>query len=254
VRDVERAGSWCSLLAGRCRDVGEQHLLTVCRTHYASVLVSRGEWEAAEAELEAAEAELARRMAGHAPGALARLGDLRRRQGRLQEADALFTRGEPEPLAVLGRAEVALDQGRHADAADFADRVLRGLRPAGRIEAAPALEVRGRALAARGDSEGARVAAAELRRIADAAGTGPLERAALAELGARAPGDPVLSAREREVLALVGEGLSNAEIAARLVVSEHTVHRHVANILNKLRVSSRAAAVARAQRDGLLGH
>lgn len=56
------------------------------------------------------------------------------------------------------------------------------------------------------------------------------------------------------MLALVGEGLSNAEIAARLVVSEHTVHRHVANILNKLRVSSRAAAVARAQREGLLGH
>jgi DNA-binding NarL/FixJ family response regulator len=61
-----------------------------------------------------------------------------------------------------------------------------------------------------------------------------------------------LSAREREVLRLVAEGLSNQAIGERLFVSEHTVHRHVANILNKLSVSSRAAAVAQAARRGLL--
>jgi len=59
-----------------------------------------------------------------------------------------------------------------------------------------------------------------------------------------------LSPREREVLELVAEGLSNREIARRLVLSEHTVHRHVANLLNKLGVSSRAAAVARVARHG----
>jgi DNA-binding NarL/FixJ family response regulator len=41
-------------------------------------------------------------------------------------------------------------------------------------------------------------------------------------------------------------------IAERLFLSEHTVHRHVANIFNKLSVSSRAAAVAKAARRGLL--
>jgi DNA-binding NarL/FixJ family response regulator len=65
-----------------------------------------------------------------------------------------------------------------------------------------------------------------------------------------APGG--LSARETEVLRLVAEGLSNQAIGERLFVSEHTVHRHVANILNKLSVSSRAAAVAQAARRGLL--
>jgi pimeloyl-ACP methyl ester carboxylesterase/DNA-binding CsgD family transcriptional regulator len=61
-----------------------------------------------------------------------------------------------------------------------------------------------------------------------------------------------LSAREVEVLRLVAAGLSDAEIAERLVLSPHTVHRHVANIRTKLRLPSRAAAVAVATRLGLL--
>jgi len=61
-----------------------------------------------------------------------------------------------------------------------------------------------------------------------------------------------LSVREREVLGLVAQGLSDAQIAERLVISPHTVHRHVANILTKLRLPTRAAAAARAARTGLL--
>jgi pimeloyl-ACP methyl ester carboxylesterase/DNA-binding CsgD family transcriptional regulator len=61
-----------------------------------------------------------------------------------------------------------------------------------------------------------------------------------------------LSAREREVLGLVAQGLSDPQIAERLVISPHTVHRHVANILTKLRLPTRAAATARAARGGLL--
>jgi ATP/maltotriose-dependent transcriptional regulator MalT len=53
-----------------------------------------------------------------------------------------------------------------------------------------------------------------------------------------------LSERELEVLRLVAAGKSNREIAADLVISEHTVARHVQNIFAKLRVSSRAAATA----------
>jgi DNA-binding CsgD family transcriptional regulator len=53
-----------------------------------------------------------------------------------------------------------------------------------------------------------------------------------------------LSVRELEVLRLVAAGNTNREIAAALVVSEHTVARHVQNILTKLEVSSRTAATA----------
>jgi ATP/maltotriose-dependent transcriptional regulator MalT len=62
----------------------------------------------------------------------------------------------------------------------------------------------------------------------------------------------LLSAREREVLALVANGLSDQEIAQQLVLSRHTVHRHVANIRQKLGRTTRTAAVAEAARLGLL--
>jgi non-specific serine/threonine protein kinase len=61
-----------------------------------------------------------------------------------------------------------------------------------------------------------------------------------------------LSAREIEVLRLVARGMSNQQIAASLTISEHTVHRHVSNLLGKLGVSSRTAAVAQAAQLGLL--
>ena len=67
-----------------------------------------------------------------------------------------------------------------------------------------------------------------------------------------ANGDSPLTRREAEVLRLVAAGLSNREIASSLVLSEHTVHRHVANILRKLTQSSRAAAAASATRAGYI--
>ncbi len=65
-------------------------------------------------------------------------------------------------------------------------------------------------------------------------------------------GGSPLTRRETEVLRLVASGLSNREIASSLVLSEHTVHRHVANILRRLGQSSRAAAAAHATRAGLI--
>jgi len=61
-----------------------------------------------------------------------------------------------------------------------------------------------------------------------------------------------LTARELEVLALVADGLRNAEIAARLVVSPRTVDHHVASIFRKLDVRTRAQAGAEAVRRGLV--
>ena len=67
-----------------------------------------------------------------------------------------------------------------------------------------------------------------------------------------APDDAALSPREVEVLRLVAAGRTDAEIATELVLSAHTVHRHVANIRTRLGVSSRAAAAAWAVDHGLL--
>ena len=66
------------------------------------------------------------------------------------------------------------------------------------------------------------------------------------------PESVLLSSREREILICVARGLSDREIAEQLVLSPHTVHRHVANIRSKLGRTSRTAAVAEASRLGLL--
>ncbi len=63
-----------------------------------------------------------------------------------------------------------------------------------------------------------------------------------------------LSEREREVLHLIAEGLSNADIAARLVLSEKTVKSHVRNILSKLHLADRTKAAIFAWRQGLMGN
>jgi len=71
--------------------------------------------------------------------------------------------------------------------------------------------------------------------------------------GGDPPGpDPDLTAREREVLALLVEGLSNPEIAERLSVSRSTTAGHVSNILHKLGVSNRAEAISLAIRSKLV--
>ena len=62
---------------------------------------------------------------------------------------------------------------------------------------------------------------------------------------------PELTEREREVLDLLARGLSNAEIAGTLVISQKTVRNHVSNIFNKLQVADRSRAIIRARDAGL---
>lgn len=295
VRDWERAEQWCVLLAADALRAGRP--------------------------LFAAEA-------------WARLGELRRRQGRWEEAAELFRRGMSLTTARAGQAELHLDQGDPDGAADIAGRALDGLNPQDRLERGPLLEVLVRAAAAAGRPDLAASAVTELRETAEKAGVdsltasvlwaegvhsialgdtshgvvllgravgqfertgGPYDAArarldlasallssdraapaaeeALAaretfeRLGAdadagragrlvrrarRTPPASGLTDRQLEILRLLAVGLTNKKIAERLTVSEHTVKRHVANILTRLDVPSRAAAVAYASRADLL--
>jgi DNA-binding NarL/FixJ family response regulator len=342
VRDYERAAQWCARVGEFCG----QHdifLLNTCRAHYASVLSWQGRWDEAESQLTAAVEGLQASRPPMVGDALARLGELRRRQGRLADAEELFARTETHALSLLGRAALALDRGQPSEAAELADRYMRRFPDRSRIERSAGLEIVIGALVRLGEHERAAEALEQLRRIAAQARTRSLlaavrssegtlamargdhdaarrsfedaldllaasdarfetarvrldlaatlsasgrhDRARLEietalagfqELGAdgesaraeamlgklrrtralptEAANTPLgeLSKRELEVLSLVAEGLTNHDIAQRLVLSEHTVNRHVANILRKLGLPSRAAAASLAGRHGLV--
>jgi ATP/maltotriose-dependent transcriptional regulator MalT len=340
IGDIERASEWCERTTEVARRHALQHLFSLCRTSYAGVLTLCGRWVEAEAELLPALRDFDSARPGAKGEAVERLADLRRRQGRFEEAAELFAQVEGSRSAVLGRAALALDRGDSRAAADLAERFLRQSPAEDRWARAAALELLVRARAARSELKPGERALSELRSIAAHAPTerlqamasaaaGALARArgdaelarrlledsadlfarsaapfeaararldlagalrecgrapeaaeeaeaarrAVADLGAgrdleRAAGfaagleadagedgesalDSGLTPRELEVLALIAEGLSNREIATRLVVSEHTVHRHTTNLYRKLGVSSRAAATTYAHRHRL---
>lgn len=160
------------------------------------------------------------------------------------------------------RAAASVAAGRVARAADDHERacdrfedaidlLLRDQAPleaaAIRVELAEALEAAGRPDAALREARAALAALQEIR---------PVEReraaAVLRRCGGEDVGSTTLTNRQVEVLRLIAEGLSDAGIAEELVLSEHTVHRHVANIYTRLGCSTRAAAVSRATRLGIL--
>jgi ATP/maltotriose-dependent transcriptional regulator MalT len=342
VRDFDRAAQWCHKVQEFCREVRWPSLFATCRTHHASVLLWQGAWPEAEAELEAATRELEATRPGEVANGIVRLAELRRRQGRLDEAQALLERVRFSPHALFGLAALALDRGNAADALDLVHRFLRHLPQENRTDRAAAFELAVRAQCGLGRIDDAHAALVELETLADALATDPMrasaalahgmlaavegdhaaarrhledavdlvERAgapfetacarlelahvlgrlgrqdlavqetrsahdALSSMGAglqaaraaalldtfaaptatrRGRGEPVfgLSGRELEVLGLLAQGLSNQRIADTLVLSRHTVNRHVANILRKLDVPSRAAAAALATRHNLL--
>jgi DNA-binding CsgD family transcriptional regulator/tetratricopeptide (TPR) repeat protein len=319
-RDYERACAWCDRIAEFADRYGSRYMLAFCRAEYAAIELWRGRWDRAESLLTAAIEDFGRSRPAYVGGPVAQLAELRRRQGRTEEATRVLGDAPPSSSAQLCLGRVALDQGDATAARDLAARVLRRLPAGAALARAPALELQVRACLATGDRGAAARALAPLTAVAARVGTGPLVAAAdLAEgmvaaargdhagarvpledavdgfrrsggpyeaaqarielaatlralgragaaerearaaagalraLGASAPpaGDAV-TPRERDVLRLLAEGQTNQQIARRLVVSEHTVHRHVTNILRKLGVPTRAAAAVRAARTGLL--
>jgi ATP/maltotriose-dependent transcriptional regulator MalT len=341
VHDYDRAAQWCERVREFCRRWKFTHLFSACRIQYAALLTLRGDWTEAELEIEALRRHVERVQPRVVVIAQVRLADLRRRQGRWEEAERLYADSGAHYLAVLGRAALALDRGEPAAAAELAEEYLRLVPPEDRTERVSGLDILTRACIAVGALDQARAALDELRAIAASVGTPPLQatvahaegcllaaegdhkgararleqsatlfernrtpfeaarsrlelarallglarrgaaaaalraaREGFEELGAARhagaarlllqeiepprksggfeSGKYRLTPRELEVLGLIAQGMSDREAAARLGLSEHTIHRHVTNILTKTGLPSRSAAVAQAARKGLL--
>ena len=104
VRDYERAFEWCDRIAEFAERYGSRYMLAFCRAEYGAVHLWRGRWKQAEAMLEASIDDFARSRPAMVGGPLVGLAELRRRQGRWDEADQLLGRAGPSSTAQLCRA------------------------------------------------------------------------------------------------------------------------------------------------------
>jgi DNA-binding CsgD family transcriptional regulator len=158
-----------------------------------------------------------------------------------------------QATACMAQGALQLAAGNPAAALEELRRGLGGWRVLGLpYEQAQARLLIGETQRMLGDEEGGRIEIDAARAGFDRLGAAADARRAAALLQ-RAHGSPrVLTDREVEVLRLVAAGEHNRDIAAALQISEHTVARHVQNILARLGVSSRAAATSSALRRGLL--
>jgi DNA-binding CsgD family transcriptional regulator len=236
--DRERAHELCRLLLDRCARSDDHHYAVWGLRWAASWLARNGAVAEARACAEALAAIVA-------------------------------SSGYPDALAALAHAlgEVALAEGETAAAAQQLGRAVElhaGLDIP--FERAQILLRAGAALAAAGERDAALEQLAEGHRLARRLGAAPLATAIAAEvvalgaslaehLGRRAAADhdhAGLSPRELEVMRLAAGGLTNREIAERLVLSTRTVDMHMRNILAKLRCRTRTEAARRAADFGLL--
>jgi ATP/maltotriose-dependent transcriptional regulator MalT len=179
VRDLERANEWCLRVREIATRFGDRQMFSVCRTHYADVLMWHGDFERAERELEAAIAELGAIRPGRELDAVVRLAELRRRQRRTGEAEELLARASSHSLHALVAGLLALDRGDAEAALDAAERYLRRLRSAGGFERVAGLELRVRAALAGGDLAAATAAAGEIEATAATLSGSALGAAAL---------------------------------------------------------------------------
>jgi DNA-binding CsgD family transcriptional regulator len=336
IADLKRASEWCRVVIRYTEERNFTPLYAWCRAIYAGVLIATGDWERAERELFES---LRRYDEGASVGSrvmtLARLADLRLRQGQLEAAERFLAGHEEHPLATLPVAQLRLLRGETSVGREILERAVSRLRSGSAAEAQflrPLVQVR----LATQDGVGAADAAERLVSIArelrrdnllalgelsrgevalDEGGAIPhlevavelflelrmpyeegIARAGLARaLSADSPelargqasaalaiferldatlaadeaagllrslggggrtrttGNGELTRREEEVLALLAEGLSNAQIAQRLVIAEKTAGHHVSHILTKLGARNRTEAAADAVRRGAPG-
>ncbi len=157
--DLERAGDWCARVEEICVQRALAPLFAVCRTQYASIQLAGGDSEEAEVTLLDVLERLKNSRRLSRLDAVAQLGELRRRQGRLAEAEDLLQQAGYRPEALTSLARLRLDDGDAGRAWTTITESLRSMPPGQLLQRVDALAVAVAAGIAVGSVDEARAAA-----------------------------------------------------------------------------------------------
>ena len=251
VSDTRRAAEWCGAMRGFCERWEMPGMFGMCRAHHGSVLVSEGRWEEAETEF----FESARLFATSLPALgyepVQRLADLRVRQGRLEEAEALAEPFREHPMgwhALPHLAAVAFERGEREGAVAMLDRYLRLLPERDRMLRVQALELAVRLCVDGDELDKAERASSELAGLAAEAGTERLRG------GAELARGRVLTARGDALAArLALESASDFYAGARAPFEAACARAALGGALLELRERRQAVAELRAAHKALEG-
>ena len=249
--DFKRAAEWCRIVVEFTERRNYTPLAAWCRTIYAGVLTTTGDWEVAERQLLDSLRTYERLGSGSRVYALARLAELRICQGRLEDAERLLEGHSEHPLALAPMVALHLERGETALAAERVEARLESA-PEASPAAATLLGLLADVRIARDDLEGARAAVEQLREVAR--GLRREHLIAAAELAAarvsQASGDGAAPAHLQVALELferLDMPLDGAQ--ARLELA-----RHHAACGSKLAVPEARAALAVFERLGAARH
>ena len=182
--DYDRATQWCERALDFSHRMGVDLFFAICRNYHATVLIWRGEWDEADTELSAAMQFLQSKRPSEALESLAKLGELRRRQGRTEEASDIFARAEPHRTAVFGQAAIALDACDTATAIGMLERLVRRVGDEDLAERVFILELLARAHLKAGSPAEVEAILGQMEQLASSIGTAPLQATVKATRGA----------------------------------------------------------------------
>jgi ATP/maltotriose-dependent transcriptional regulator MalT len=242
--DFGRAEQWCRALHSWSAAWRARHFFGICRTAYGGVLATRGDWPLAEEELCTAMEDIGTTRPALAAPTAVRLGELRVRQGRLDEARALFESALSIPRAVVGLGELDLQAGDPKAAAEAAERVLRRLDESSVLDRLPALELLARARATAGEAEAAYTALEQIQEegLATPYMRGRVRLSRAEVLAAAGDCDGARQAAEDAIDLFAGCSAPYEAARARLLL---------ASALEALGRAQRATAEARAAKEAL---
>lgn len=184
IRDYERAGQWCNNVKELCKRWDYKEMFSTCRVKYAGILVWRGEWVEAEDELLAAAADFKEIRPKQVNACTVRLADLKRRQGKWDEAETLLNEATSHPIKLLAHALLCFDKGDYKDAQNLAEKYLHRFSINRKAERLTGVELLFRVWLKLGRIEEAEGLLRELRETSEAINTRPVKAALSSAEGA----------------------------------------------------------------------